>query len=351
MHTLFDTQKINKGNKPHQFKDDLSPLPETFIYKNKTIDTKTYLEDSWTTGFMVIKNNPLRFEKYFRGNTKTSTPITWSMSKSIVSALVGIAVHEGYIDDLEKAVSDYVPILKDSGYKDVSLKNVLQMSSGIRFNEDYGDFHSDINRMGRTFALSTPMDDFVVSLTSQREQGTYNHYVSMDTQVLGMVLRKTTGIPLSKYLEEKIWKKIGMESDAYWIIDSKGMEAAFGGLNVALRDYAKLGLLYLNKGQYKGEQIIPEQWIKDSVTPDSPHLLPGKRPNASWVLGYGYQWWIPQEPEGDFLAIGIYNQYTYISPKYNTVIVKFSAYPDYNTDGSHKTLQGIQLFKKIAKTM
>ncbi|MCG8636487.1 MAG: beta-lactamase family protein [Desulfobacterales bacterium] len=351
MEALFDTRRIQKGETSRPFKRDPGPLPRSFTYKGETLDTARFLKETRTTGLMVIKDDKVRHEQYFLGNTENDKNISWSMGKSIVSALVGIAVHEGAIDDLDKPVSDYVPLLRQSGYNGVSLRNVLQMSSGIGFNEDYGDFHSDINRMSRTFALSMPLDDFVVSLKAERDQGIFNHYVSMDTQVLGMVLRETTGKNLSVYLEEKIWKKAGMESDALWIIDSQGMEAAFGGLNVVLRDYARFGLLFLHNGRCGERQVIPAQWIKDSVTPDAPHLMPGKRNNSSWVMGYGYQWWLPENTDGDYMAIGIYNQYIYIDPKRGTIVVKLSAYPDYNDDGEEKTFRSVALFRKIARTM
>ncbi|MCG8683655.1 MAG: beta-lactamase family protein [Desulfobacterales bacterium] len=351
MENLFDTRRIKSSDTPRPFEINLKPLPDSFTYKNETLNTMQFLEETWTTGLMVIKNDKVRYEQYFLGNTDKDTNISWSMGKSIVSALVGIAFHEGIIDDLDKPVSDYVPLLKHSGYNGVTLKNVLQMSSGIGFNEDYGDFYSDINRMSRTFALSRPLDDFVTSLKAQRPQGIFNHYVSMDTQVLGMVLRETTGQSLSSYLEEKIWQPAGMEADATWIIDSQKMEAAFGGLNVVLRDYARFGLLFLDNGRFGNNQIVPAKWVRDSVTPDAPHLMPGKRSNSSWVMGYGYQWWIPENTDGDYLAIGIYNQYIYIHPKHRTVVVKLSAYPDYNKDGEEKTFRSIELFRKIAKNM
>ncbi|MEN6423228.1 MAG: serine hydrolase, partial [Smithella sp.] len=240
---------------------------------------------------------------------------------------------------------------KSSGYNGVSIKNVLQMSSGVRFNEDYGDFNSDINRMGRYFALNMPLADFVASLKAERKPGTFHHYVSMDTQVLGMILRAATGKTLSEYTEEKLWKPLGMESDAYWLIDSSGMEAAFGGLNVTLRDYARFGRLYLKNGNWNGKQIIPEAWCKASVTPDAPHLMPGKRSNASWVLGYGYQWWIPENPDGDYLAFGIYGQAIYVYPRYNIVIAKTSAYSDYNKDGEDMEIESIEVFRTIARNL
>lgn len=355
MDTLFMTRPIKARKNHAPFRQDSRPLPASFIYKGETINIRKFLEDTWTTGIMVIKNDVVLFEEYYRGLTEKSRAISWSMGKSMVSAMVGIAVQEGHIKNLLTPVSDYVPLLRGSGYEGVSLKDVLQMSSGIRFNEDYADFFSDINRMGRTFALGTPMDDFVTSLKSERKPGTYNHYVSMDTQVLGMVLRETTGQTLSHYLEEKIWQKAGMESDAYWLVDSTGMEMAFGGLNIVLRDYARFGQLFLNNGVYDGQQIIPKKWIEDSVTPDAPHLMPGENPLSSWVMGYGYQWWIPETSpkkiKNDYMAIGVYNQYIYVHPLSRTVVVKLSAYPNYNTDGSEKTLRTVELFRTIAEQM
>lgn len=351
MGDIFMKREIKSGSAPSRFEYDKKPMPPSFVYKGETISTRTFLEETWTTGFMVIKDDKVLFEDYYLGLTPSTRAISWSMGKSIVSAMVGIALEEGHIKDLATPVSDYVPSLRGSGYDGVSLKDVLQMSSGIRFNEDYGDFNSDINRLGRTFALGSPMDDFVTSLTSEREPGIYNQYVSMDTQVLGMVLRETTGRNLSSYLEEKIWKKAGMESDAYWLIDSAGMEIAFCGLNIVLRDYARFGQLFLNNGVYGERQVVPKPWVKDSVTPDGPHLEPGKNQMSDWVMGYGYQWWIPENSIGDYLAIGVYNQYIYIHPPSRTVVVKLSAYPDYNTDGEAKTFRTVELFRTIAKQM
>ena len=132
--------------------------------------------------------------------------------------------------------------------------------------------------MGRAIAFNTSLDDFVACLKRERLAGTYNHYVSMNTQVLGMILRRATSETLASYLESRIWQRIGMESDAYWLIDCNGMELAFGGLNAVLRDYARFGQLYLNEGQRGNEQIVPATWVRASVTPDAPHLQPGNNP-------------------------------------------------------------------------
>lgn len=347
MDAMFDTAPVRRSPVAHQFERNIRNLPSTYVYKGQTKSISDFVEQTWTTGMVVLQDDAVVYENYYRGNTATSKIISWSVAKSFISALVGIAVEEGHIRDIHQPVTDYVPALRGSGYDGVSIKNVLQMSSGVRFNENYGDFCSDINRMGRAIAFNTSLDDFVASLRRERTPGTYHHYVSTDTQVLGMVLRAATGETLASYLESRLWRKIGMESDAYWLIDSKRMELAFGGLNAVLRDYARLGQLYLNEGQWEGQQVVPRAWVQASVTPDAPHLQPGN-PNSSWVLGYGYQWWIPQQPDGDFLAIGIYNQFIYVDPKKKIVIAKSSAYPAYNVDGQDKELETIAVFQAIA---
>jgi CubicO group peptidase (beta-lactamase class C family) len=347
----LDSRTIHHGPDVFIFKRDIKKLPEKYTFKGKQKSVSSFIDHTGTTGLIVIKDDTILFENYYRGNTEASKVVSWSVAKSFVSALFGIALSEGRIKDINQAVTDYLPLLKSSGYNGVSIKNVLQMSSGIRFNEVYADFNSDINKMGRYFALNMPLADFVASLKAEKKPGTFHHYVSMDTQVLGMILREATGKTLSAYAEEKLWKPLGMESDAYWNIDGSGMEGAFGFLNVTLRDYARFGRLYLKKGNWNGKQIVPEAWVKASVTPDAPHLMPGKRPNASWVLGYGYQWWIPENQDGDYLAIGIYGQAIYVYPRYNIVIAKTSAYADYNKDGSDMEIESIEMFRAIARDL
>ncbi len=352
MDTMFGSYRtVHRGETVLELKEGKRALPETYVYGGEVKKTAEFIDETWTTGLIVLKGDTVAFEEYYRGNDRDSKAISWSVAKSFVSALIGIAVEEGYIKDIEDPVTAYVPQLTGTGYDNVAIKDVLEMSSGVRFDETYADFFSDINRMGRVIALNKSLDSFVASLENEREPGTFNHYVSMDTQALGMVLREATGRDISSYLEEKIWKKTGMESDAYWITDGDGMELAFGGLNVVLRDYARFGLLYLNGGKMMGQQIVPADWVRASVNPSEPHLLPGKRDSSDWVLGYGYQWWIPENPEGDFLAIGIYNQFIYVSPKYDVVIAKTSAYADYDLDGEAKELETIAFFRAIAQSL
>ena len=351
MDSIFGTRTVHKADRAIAFEKDPQPLPNSFTYGGKVIDLQQFLKDQYTTGMIIIKNKKVSFEEYWLGNDEKSRVISWSMAKSMISALLGIAIDEGLIRDVYDQVTEYVPFLKGTGYDKVPIKHVLQTSSGIGFTEDYGDFNSDINRLGRLLAFNSSIDEFVASLKNIREPGTYHQYVSLDTQVLSMVLREATGKTISEYMEKRLWTKIGTESDGYWLVDSKGVEIAFGCFNAVLRDYARIGLLYLNDGKWNGEVVVPEEWVKASVTPDAPHLQPGDNPASFWVLGYGYQWWLPQKPEGDFLAIGAAGQYIYVYPSHNLVIAKTSAYGDYKIDGKDKILQTIEMFRSIAKSM
>lgn len=351
MNKKFNAHEIQPGEKVFQFpKGEQIELPEDFTFNNQQYNTAQYLDSSFTAGFLVIQNDSLVCEKYFLGDTDSTQFISWSMAKSFVSALFGIAVEEGAIKSIDQKVEEYLPELIGSGYEGVRIKDVLQMSVGVKFNEDYGDFYSDINKWGRGFALGTSQDAFAATLVREEEPGTRNHYVSINTHVLGMIIVKATGKGLSEYLEEKLWKPMGMEHLAFWLCDNLGMEVALGGLNVTLRDYAKIGQLYLDSGNWQGRQIVPEKWVKASVTPDAPHLMPGITKSNSHSFGYGYQWWIPYGDEGEFMAMGVYNQYIYVNPTTRTVIVKNSANYRYNEFGNPFASSDvlIELFRAIA---
>jgi len=299
-------------------------LPESFKFNGSSYESLKFLKDSWTTGFLVIQNDSIVFEDYYLGNTESTRNISWSMAKSFISALMGIAIEEGHIKNINQNVEEYVPELMGSAYEGVRIKDVLQMSTGVKFNEDYGDFYSDINRWGRGFAMGNSQDAFAGTLEREVEPGTINHYVSINTHVLGMILTKATGSTITDYMSEKLTDPLGMEYNGYWLIDGENMEMALGGLNLTLRDYAKIGSLFLNNGLMNGKQIIQEEWVQASVIPDGAHVQPGSQ------FGYGYQWWIPKSDVGEFMALGVYNQNIYINPETNTVIVKLSANPKYN---------------------
>jgi len=346
----YPSKIMHHGESAYQLRTALKPLPETYTWEGKQKNLAEWIDRTDTTGLIVIKDGVIAIERYYKGNDQSSRTISWSVAKSVVSFLVGVAMADGKIESLSDPVDRYAPALKGSGYEGVSIKNVLNMSSGVRFNEDYGDLKSDLVQFAIAFLFGS-LNDFVTALPNEIEPGTYNRYVSADTQVLAMVLQEATGKSLTDYCVENLWSKIGPEYDAYWNTDATGMEMAPGGLNAALRDYARFGLLYLNQGRnYKGEQLVSAEWVRASVTPDAPHLMPGKNnPGSGWPMGYGYQWWIPENPEGDFAAIGIYGQFIYVHPTYNVVIAKTSAYVDYNNTGDEMEFESMEAFRGIAK--
>jgi CubicO group peptidase (beta-lactamase class C family) len=351
MSTIYPVRVVRRSSRPSTFeRGPAIELPKTFAFGGKSLDTRDFLEAVETTGLLILKRGKVVFEEYGLGNDATTQSISWSVVKSFVSALVGIAVGEGAIASVEDPVTKYAPELAGSAYDGVRLKDVLQMSSGARWNEDYSDRESDINRFGRLLVEGTSLDAFAASIGPERPPGTYNRYNSTDTHVLGMVVRKATGRSLAEYLHDKLWEPLGMEADAFFIVDNCGAEMAAGGLNAVLRDYARLGQLYLQKGNWNGKQIVPTQWVHDSVTPDAPHVMPGPRPSALLPWGYGYQWWVP-DTSGAYSAIGIYNQFVFVHPGAEVVIAKTSAFRDYAQSLApehYRTADHFALFHAIA---
>lgn len=349
MEDIFPVSVVYPPKETFQFKKGACSLPENFDFEGETINVEQYLKDTRTTGFIVMKNDSLLLEQYFQGHNDTTTHISWSVAKSFVSALFGIAIERGQIKSVQDKVTDYLPEFEGTGYDGVIIKDVLQMSTGVLFNEDYGDFYSDINRMGRALAWGSSMDQFSQSLKNEKEPGSYNHYVSINTHILAMILTKVTGKSITQQMQEELWNKIGAEHEAKWILDDKGMEFALGGLNVTLRDYARFGRLFLKKGNWEGEQIIPASWIQESTTMDAPHLLPGDHDKSSNHWGYGYQWWMPDVESGDFFAAGIYNQFIYVCPRYDLIIVKNSSNHNFAKADDQSKLQSIHLFQAIVE--
>ena len=351
MDEYLPTKIVEKANQPFVFSriENIS-LPADFVHNGTTYNTMKYIDSSYTQGFIFIKNDSIQYENYWREQKEDLQHISWSMAKSYISALFGIAMDEGFIKSIDQTVDEYLPELKGSGYEGVKIKDVLQMSSGIKFDETYSDSQSDIQQYWTGFVSGKSQDEFAGTLINERTPGTYNKYVSIDTHVLGMIIVRSTGKSLTDYLQEKLWKPIGCEFDAYWLADGKGMEMANGGLNACLRDFAKFGRLYLNKGNWNGNQIVPTAWYDASISSNEEHLQPGSENSSDPGMGYGYQWWIPEGNEGEFMAIGVFNQHIYINPTMNTIIVKNSANKNYY-DGNNpyaSTRTHLALYRKLA---
>ena len=348
MDKIFPTREIKASKNPKPLKRNTKTLPETFFFEGEEKNLQECLDYFWSDGMIVLHKNEMVYENYWLGNNENKRHISWSVAKSFISALVGIAYEEGLIDSLDDPVTKYLDDFKETGYDGVTIKDILQMSSGVLFNEDYADYDSDINRFGRAVATGTSMRDFSKTLTREREPGTYMHYVSINTQVLGFLLQEVTNKSISQYLYDKIWNPLGMEDSAYFILDDVKDEFALGGLNATLRDYAKFGLLYLQNGRWNDNQIISKQWIEDSHSTDGIHLVPGERETSSNPWGYGYQWWVPGFPDTDYTASGVYNQYIYIDPLSEIVIAKTSSNYKYTSELQMSKDMHMAMFRAIA---
>ncbi len=352
MERVFPVREVPASTRPTVFPEAQMSLPETFSYKGAELDLEQYLADNKSTGMLVLKDGTIVYEEYWLGHSREGRHISWSVAKSFVSALVGIAVAEGKIASIELPVTDYLPELEGTGYDGVAIRDILEMSSGVGFNEDYADYDSDINRFGRAIGFGGAMAQFAKSLRRAREPGTYHHYVSVDTQVLAMLLVAVSGESITRLLHDKIWEPAGMAYPAYWLLDASGMEVALGGLNATLRDYARMGQLYLDDGRAGERQIVPPNWVRDSTTPRAPHLVAGPgNPQSSSTWGYGYQWWIPDPDLGDYTAAGIYNQYIYVNPKQRVVIAKNSANRRYIAERQATKDEHVAMFRAIAQAI
>lgn len=331
---LFPTRQMAASERPFQFSTGSQiALPEGFVFDGITRSTQEFIGDTDTSALLVLKDGAIRFEDYYLTGGPEVRWISWSMAKSFVSALIGIAIEDGLIGSIDEPLTKYVPMLADSAYAGVSIKDVLQMSSGARWNEDYSDKSSDIHRLGTAMAGESSLAEFVSNIEQATTPGTQCQYNSADTQALGMLLTAATGSSIADYMQEKLCQPLGMESSGYWLVDSVGMEMALGGLNLTARDFAKIGELYRNQGVWGGQQIVPQAWVAESIQSDAAHLQPGKVIVGGHVFpfGYGYQWWIPAGTNGEFSAIGVYNQFVYVDPSRGVVIVKLSANRKYGT--------------------
>ncbi len=348
MDRVFPYRTVARAGPVWAFDRDSRPLPARYAFGEEERDLAAFLDRTETTGLLVVHSGFITHEEYRQGADETSAFTSWSVAKSVLSALIGIALEEGHIASLRDPIGAYVPGLDGTPYGAVPIEDALTMSSGIAFDEDYARTASDINMLFiRTMAMGQPQVDLLAGLASGRAPGEFNDYVSSDTMALGLVLAAATGMPVAAYLESRLWGPMGAEADAFWSTDRRGEEFALCCLNATLRDYARFGRLFLEGGAREGRQIVPAAWVRASVTPEAAHLQPGPNPASHWTFGYGYKWWIPEDPQGDFLAIGVWGQYVYVDPTREVVIVKTSADPDF--DGrDHET---VAVFRAIALSL
>jgi len=311
-HKIFPSRVIENHSVVFQFPQaEEQKKPKKITVDDKEFNFDDYLKDNKTVAFLIIQNDSIQYENYWYNYDQASIVASFSMAKSVMSVLIGCAIDDGLINSVNDHVIDYIPELKQNGFEDVTIEHLLQMTSGLDFNEGYFNPFGEV----ATFYYGTNLRKSIEKLKLKREPGLAFEYVSGSTQILGLILeRALKGPSISSYLQEKLWQPIGMEYDATWSLDRKkeGLEKTFCCLNARARDFAKIGRLYLNKGDWNGQQIVSEEWVARSTQVDTTEGSSAK---------YQYQWWLPTE-NGDFMAKGILGQYIYVNPNRNLIIVR-----------------------------
>lgn len=308
---VFPTRDISPAPKVLELPSSPKALGDVIVNtKSSSMTVDEYFVRQNAVGLLVLKDGQIAYERYGLGNTADSRWISFSVTKSVVSMLVGAAIGDGYIASVDEKVSDYLPRLKGSPYDDSTLRNILQMASGVQWNEDYADSASDVN------SASWQTVDLYGYLGQKKRAappGELFNYNTAETNLVGTLLRSAIGNNLSTYLEEKIWHPFGMEHDAVWSLTEPG-GGEFGGccISATLRDYGRLGLFALAEGRLPdGTQILPDGWMKESTTASSAYP------------GYGYLWWL--DGTEAFQASGIFGQGICIHPEQNVVVALQSA--------------------------
>ncbi len=286
------------------------PLPQGQPLEIPGIDQ--YMAGQRAAGIVILQDGKVRFERYGLDFDANGRWTSFSVAKSFTSTLVGAAIQDGYIKSLDDKVSEYIPGLRGSAYDDVSIRQLLTMSSGVKWNEDYEDPNSDVARFNN--AKPEPGMDATVSymrkLPRAHPPGEVWHYNTGETNLIGVLVSSATKKPLAQYLQEKVWQPAGMESPATWLLGASGHEIAGCCIQATTRDYARFGLFVLGGGVAGGKQIMPPDWFAQATVKQKDIGDPGH--------GYGYQWWTYDD--GSVAAQGIFGQGIFIDPKRKLVI-------------------------------
>ncbi len=304
---IYPTRRVRASETPYPLPAaprDLSQV--TYAVEGVEYSLQDYLDLPDSIGMIVVQDGQVLFEDYAEGHGAETPWMSFSVTKSITSLLVGAAIRDGYIGGIDDPVTDYLPRLKGSAYEGVTLADVLQMASGVAWNEDYRDADSDVSRAGA--ANGVTLYDYMGQLPRAAPPGSAFNYNTGETNLVGAVLRAAIGNNASAYLESNIWRPFGMEHDAHWVV-TQDSGAELGGccLNATLRDYARIGLFAMANGVLPdGTPVLPDDWMARSTTPSSAQP------------GYGYLWWLG--PDAVYSARGIFGQTLFVDPEQGLVI-------------------------------
>jgi CubicO group peptidase (beta-lactamase class C family) len=319
----FPARTIHKA--PPTFTFDQLPADNPYASQIEAIGddatdgrVEDYLEASGTTTFLVVRDDELLYEKYFNGYDKDSLQTSFSMAKSYASALMGIAIDEGYIKSVDEPITNYIPELlkKDERFKSITIRHLLTMSSGIKYEEG-GDLPWSEDADDTKTYYATDLRELALNCQIEGEPGEYFEYNNYNPLLVGMIVERATGMPVSRFLQEQLWKPVGMEADGSWSLDSKksGFEKMESGVNARARDFARFGMLFAKEGRnWEGEQLISRSWVEESTRADA---------TTDPSLEYQYFWWVDTPgSKNHFSARGKYGQYIYVAPEKDLVIVR-----------------------------
>ncbi|RJY08745.1 serine hydrolase domain-containing protein [Aurantiacibacter aquimixticola] len=303
---LADARVIEAGDATH-------PLPEGEPLDLPGFDLDGFMQSQNAAAVVVVHDGAVVLERYGLDFSADGKWTSFSVAKSLTSTLVGAALKDGHIDSLEDPVSKYLPDMRGSAYDDVTIRHLLTMSSGVRWNEDYTDPESDVARFNEHVPQVEGVDalvDYMRQLPREAEPGTRWQYNTGETNLIGVLVREATGKTLADYLSEKVWQPFGMAQDATWILSSSGSEISGCCIQASTRDMARFGLFALGGGMAGGERVVPEGWFEEATQPAFP--------TGRFDRGYAYQWWT--YPGGAYAASGLFGQGIFVDPERNLVI-------------------------------
>lgn len=321
----FSTRTATCGDKVLPLPRASSQIEDVAIRsRGADYDLVDYISRNRVAGLLVLKDGRIALEQYELGNDASTRWISMSMAKSISTTLVGVAIRDGYIESVDAPLTRYVPQLKGGGYDGVSIRHLLQMTSGVRWDDTHTDPASERRQMLEQQIGQQPgaILRYVSSMPRVAPSGTIWNYSTGETHVVGALLRAATRKWVADYLSERIWSRLGMESPATWWLESPdGLEVAGSGVSATLRDYGRFGLFMMNDGVIGNERLFPDGWLHEAT---APREVGGKQ------VEYGYMWWPVAGSDGSFkggafTARGIFGQYIYINPQQRLVIVVLSA--------------------------
>lgn len=323
--TIYKTATIARGEAVRALGKADRTLELSYTRDGRSWTIDDFMKAFNVSGLMVLKDGKVLVERYGLGRQPQDRWISFSIAKSVTSTLVGAAIQDGKIKSLDDPVTLYIPELKGSGYDGVNLRQMLTMSSGVKWNEDYSDPNADVARSGTTYNEPgvNPIVSYMRRLPRAHEPGSTFHYNTGETHLVGMVVSKATGKSLADYASEKIWKPFGMERDAVWMLDAAGHELGGCCISMTVGDYARFGQFILEGGKAGGpgsaRAIVPDGWVAEAT---GQRIIGGALPQG---IGYGYFWWVGSS--GGFSALGIFGQSVTLFPADRLVIVVNSAWP------------------------